>query len=113
MVRFWETVVGTLLACAAMALVPAVASCSAGSTEVGPVGAEVGEAASEEIICVGDSCQPLPPEPEDPTPSTLVPNPGNPPLRFFEPRKHGKKHRKRGQKKHRRGGVRRAERPTG
>ena len=27
----------------------------------------------------------LPPEPEDPTPGTLVPNPGNPPLHVFEP----------------------------
>ena len=44
------------------------------------------EEADEEPICVGDSCQPLPPEPEDPTPGTLVPNPGNPPLHIFEPK---------------------------
>jgi hypothetical protein len=30
------------------------------------------------IECVGDACQPLPPEPEDRQPSTLVPSPGNP-----------------------------------
>jgi hypothetical protein len=30
------------------------------------------------VPCIGDACQPLPPAPEDPTPGTLVPNPGNP-----------------------------------
>ncbi len=34
------------------------------------------------------------PEPEDPTPGTLVPNPGNPPLHFFEPKATRKKHHK-------------------
>jgi hypothetical protein len=69
------------------------------------------------IVCVGDGCQPLPSEPEDPTPGTLVPNPGNPPPRMFSPRKpkhlrHGhKRHRhKHGKQakggKHRRGGAR-------
>lgn len=54
--------------------------------------------AEEEPVCVGDSCQPLPPEPEDPTPGTLVPNGGNPPLHIEEPKKkhpkgrHGKRH---------------------
>ncbi len=48
---------------------------------------------SEEVICIGDSCQPLPAEPEDPTPGTLVPSGGNPPLRIFEPRQRPKKHR--------------------
>jgi hypothetical protein len=62
--------------------------------ESNPTGAEAGEAESDEIICVGDSCQSLPAEPEDPTPGTLVPNSGNPPLRIFEPRKQGKKRRK-------------------
>jgi hypothetical protein len=33
------------------------------------------------IECVGDACQPLPSEPEDPQPATLVPSPGNPPAR--------------------------------
>ncbi|HEV7482034.1 MAG TPA: hypothetical protein VGO13_02925 [Solirubrobacterales bacterium] len=42
-------------------------------------------------VCVGDSCQSLPREPEDPTPGTLVPNPGNPPLHVFEPKKKRKK----------------------
>jgi len=41
----------------------------------------------EPITCVGDGCQSLLPEPEDPTPGTLVPNPGNPPLHIFGPRK--------------------------
>jgi hypothetical protein len=64
-----------------MAIAPAAASC-----------AEPAEPPSEEIICVGDSCQVLPPEPEDPTPGTLVPNSGNPPRHFSEPKKHGRKH---------------------
>lgn len=59
-------------------------------------GATAGLAAEleEEPICVGDSCQPLPPEPEDPTPGTLAPNPGNPPLHVYEPKTKKKKHRK-------------------
>jgi len=62
----------------------------------GPAGASAAEA-SEEVVCVGDSCQPLPPEPEDPTPGTLAPNPGNPPLHISEPKK------KKPRKGHRRG----------
>lgn len=77
---------GATLACLVLLLVPMAAS--------GPA-----YAADEEIICVGDSCQSLPPEPEDPTPGTLVPNPGNPPLRVDEPRKESK-HRKKHRKKH-------------
>jgi hypothetical protein len=47
------------------------------------------------IPCEGDACQPLPSPPEDPTPGTLVPTEGNPPVRF-PPRKHKqKKHHKR------------------
>lgn len=65
-------------------------------------GAGVAFAADEEITCVGDSCQSLPPEPEDPTPGTLVPNPGNPPLHFSEPKK-SRKHRS-GRGKNHRGG---------
>ncbi|HEV7769995.1 MAG TPA: hypothetical protein VGO66_04955 [Solirubrobacterales bacterium] len=37
------------------------------------------------IACIGDACQPLPSEPEDPQPSTLVPSPGNPPLLVSAP----------------------------
>lgn len=75
-------------------------------------GAGVGLAAGleEEPICVGDSCQPLPPEPEDPTPGTLVPNPGNPPLHIFEPKTKKKKHRKgkrHGRRGHKHGAARR------
>jgi hypothetical protein len=93
-----------VLACAALLLAPAAA------------GAGVSFAADEEIVCVGDSCQPLPPEPEDPTPGTLVPNPGNPPLRFFEPKKrakHRKKARNGGRDASHKGGKRgHARRPT-
>jgi hypothetical protein len=90
-----------LLACALMAVAPAAAS-----------SAEPAEPPSEEIICEGDHCEALPPEPEDPTPGTLVPNPGNPPRHFSEPKKHGRKHHKskHHHAKHRRGGARRAER---
>lgn len=59
------------------------------------------------IPCEGDACQPLPSPPEDPTPGTLVPTEGNPPLRFpnshhkkNKPKKHkqNKHHHQRGQK---------------
>jgi hypothetical protein len=79
--------VGAILACLILLAVPAAASASV----------------EEEIICVGDSCQSLPAEPEDPTPGTLVPNPGNPPLHIFEP-KAKPKHRKKHHRGHRRGG---------
>lgn len=80
---------GAVLACALLLAGPGAAASLAAETE-------------EEPVCVGDSCQPLPPEPEDPTPGTLVPNPGNPPLHVYEPKAKKKKHRK-GQ---RRGGQR-------
>ena len=32
--------------------------------------------------CNGDACQPLPPEPVDPTLTTLLAGPGNPPVRY-------------------------------
>jgi hypothetical protein len=70
------------------------------------------------IECVGDACQSLPSEPDDPTPGTLVPSSGNPPLRLPPEtvackkgfvKKHGrcvkKKHRKR-VRKHGRGARR-------
>jgi hypothetical protein len=43
--------------------------------------------AGEEEICDGDSCQPLPPEPEDPTPGSLRGGRPNPPAVFPKPRK--------------------------
>lgn len=58
--------------------------------------------AQEPIDCIADACQVLPGEPDDPTPGTLVPNPGNPPLRFFGPKKRRKQAKKRGgRKRHR------------
>jgi hypothetical protein len=60
-----------------------------------PVGASGSVSEGEEILCEGDSCQSLPPEPEDPTPGTLVPNPGNPPLHVSEPRRKHKPSKKR------------------
>lgn len=66
-------------------------------------------APQEPIPCLGDNCQSLPGEPEDPTPGTLVPNPGNPPLRIFGPKtkpKHLKLHKHR-RHHHRAGGKHR------
>jgi hypothetical protein len=45
------------------------------------------------IPCNGDACQSLPAAPEDPTPGTLVPNSGNPPLHFPKQQKKKKKHK--------------------
>jgi DNA-binding beta-propeller fold protein YncE len=36
------------------------------------------------VTCVGDSCQQLPSEPRDPTLTTLIEAPGNPPVKFFD-----------------------------
>jgi hypothetical protein len=47
--------------------------------------------AAKPIECAGDACQFLPSEPEDPTPGTLVPSPGNPSLRWVEKRASCKK----------------------
>ncbi|MGH2973672.1 MAG: hypothetical protein ACRDLL_02220 [Solirubrobacterales bacterium] len=67
---------------------------------------------SKPIQCIGDACQSLPAEPEDPTPGTLVQNQGNPPRRFIKEkaRRHPKRrhrHRRHHHKRHhgaRRGG---------
>lgn len=56
------------------------------------------------FVCKGDACQPLPSSPEDPTPGTLVPNSGNPPL-TIEKLKKKKRHRHR-RHHHRRWGHR-------
>jgi hypothetical protein len=53
------------------------------------------------IPCEGDACQSLPSEPEDPTPGTLVPAEGNPPVHF--PKTHHKKPKQNDHKKHRHG----------
>jgi hypothetical protein len=50
------------------------------------------------IPCIGDACQSLPAAPDDPTPGTLVPNPGNPRLHVSSPKRKkghaGKRHRR-------------------
>lgn len=84
---------GVVLACAILLAVPLAAG--------GAI-----EGAEEEPICVADSCQPLPAEPEDPTPGTLVPGPGNPPLQIFEPRKKHRKGHRQHHKSHRHQGRR-------
>jgi hypothetical protein len=38
------------------------------------------------IPCIADACQPLPPEPPDPTLTTTVKGLGNPPVQYFRPR---------------------------
>jgi hypothetical protein len=41
-------------------------------------------AVAEPIVCEGDSCQPLPPEPEDQVVNTLVVGPGNPAVHYVK-----------------------------
>jgi len=60
-------------------------------------------------VCLADACQPLPGEPDDPTPGTLVPTTGNPAPRYIKEktkrhrkRRHGIRHRHHG--KHRAAG---------
>jgi hypothetical protein len=56
------------------------------------------------IPCIADACQVLPPTPEDPTPGTLVSNPGNPRLKIVGERdgaKKGKHHKKKKHRSHR------------
>jgi hypothetical protein len=67
--------------------------------------------AAKPIACVGDACQSLPGEPDDPTPGTLVPNAGNPAPYFVKEstrkRSRGRhRHRKRQHGRHDRGGRR-------
>jgi hypothetical protein len=65
----------------------------------------------EPIACEGDSCQPLPSEPEDPSPGTLARGALNPPAPAPKAKKkpkkhHKKKHAKKQHKRHRKGGDR-------
>src|SRR5262249_28681183 len=58
---------------------------------------EMGAAAGSgsEIPCTGDSCRSLPPEPVDPTLTTLLEGPGNPKVKYHGYKHHAKHHRKR------------------
>lgn len=64
------------------------------------------------IPCIGDACQPLPPEPEDPTPGTMfIGSESNPPLQLPGQTKKKKRHRRHHRHHHRsrhhkRGGAR-------
>lgn len=60
------------------------------------------------IPCFNDACQSLPEAPEDPTPGTLVPNPGNPVAPAQKKKKQGKKQKKKQGKKAKGGKRRRA-----
>lgn len=59
------------------------------------------------ILCIGDACQALPPEPVDPVLGTLVPGLGNPKVHYFrygkrrphKKRRHGKRRAGKGQKR--------------
>lgn len=70
--------------------------------------------ASEPIACEGDACQVLPPEPADPTLTTLLAGPGNPAVKYTRYKHHFKKprhkkrkgHKHRPAKRHRKGGRR-------
>jgi hypothetical protein len=56
------------------------------------------------IPCVADACQSLPAAPDDPTPGTLVPNSGNPPLRIVREGGKRKKHHTKKKGKRRKSG---------
>jgi hypothetical protein len=59
------------------------------------------------LPCVGDACQALPSEPEDPAVNTLIPGAGNPPVHFFDTnRRRPRYHRLRNHRHKRRGGRR-------
>jgi Tol biopolymer transport system component len=53
------------------------------------------------IPCEEDACQPLPPPPDDPSPGSLVPSTGNPPVHF--PKKKAKKHHRKKRHRHSKG----------
>ena len=65
--------------------------------------------AAKPLPCIADACQPLPPAPEDPDPSTLIKTSGNPPAKYVGETKKKKGHKpKKGKghhkpKKHKRG----------
>jgi hypothetical protein len=71
-----------------------------GSTDLYDARVNGGFPQVKEEICIGDFCQPLPREPDDPTPGTLVPNAGNPPRHIFGPREKRRHHRRKHHKKH-------------
>ncbi|HSS33125.1 MAG TPA: hypothetical protein VLL27_07580 [Solirubrobacterales bacterium] len=56
--------------------------------------------------CLGDACQPLPNAPEDPTPGTIIPSSGNPPLKIVREKPRHPRHRHHHHRKHHRGGRR-------
>lgn len=55
------------------------------------------------FVCEEDACQPLPPPPDDPTPGSLVPAPGNPPVHFPKARKAKPKRKHRAHRRQRSG----------
>ena len=64
--------------------------------------------AQKPIPCIGDACQSLPAPPGDPTPGTLVPNPGNPPLQIVKEKQKRKKKAKGKRRGRQKKGQRRA-----
>jgi hypothetical protein len=54
------------------------------------------------IVCEGDACQILPPEPVDPTLTTLIPGPGNPPVHYRKLRRHRVRRHRRPHRHHHR-----------
>ncbi len=73
---------------------PLLAKVDLGSIDLYDARAGGGFPIDEGIICVADNCQPLPGEPDDPTPGTLIPSSGNPKLRIFKPKSKSRHHRK-------------------
>lgn len=67
------------------------------------------------IPCEGDACQPLPSPPDDPSPGSLVPSTGNPPVHFPKAKKkrQGKGKKKRAHRRHTRKQKRKGKRGHG
>ncbi len=65
------------------------------------------------FICEEDACQPLPPPPDDPTPGTLVPTGGNPPVHFPKAHKTKPRHKRKHRAQRRQRSGRHHSRPEG
>jgi hypothetical protein len=65
-----------------VAIIVATLALSAGAQAA--VTQETSSTSSEEIACVGDACQPLPPPPVDPTLTTTVHGAGNPAVHYVD-----------------------------
>jgi DNA-binding beta-propeller fold protein YncE len=95
-------------AASASALAPSIPALPLGGERLTPqipIGGPAPGGTGTQIACTGDACQVLPPEPVDPTLTTLLAGPGNPKVRYsHRQRRHCKKAARRcGHSKRRRG----------